>query len=115
MLLVYKFGKSSWELMAKRRFSHAIHDIDYIDLSYNGVKELVVCTASGIHIYQVLAPLEILISPFSSYDFIASSWHLSVDNFQHQPAFVLKKFHERLEPYLKITNPAGEDETTVAK
>ncbi|BES90964.1 Kaptin (Actin Hypothetical protein protein) [Nesidiocoris tenuis] len=85
MLLVYKFGKSSWELMAKRRFSHAIHDIDYIDLSYNGVKELVVCTASGIHIYQ------------------------------HQPAFVLKKFHERLEPYLKITNPAGEDETTVAK
>nr|CAD7573443.1 unnamed protein product [Timema californicum] len=57
-MLVYKLesssedGKESWQLNCQRGFSNPIYSLLYVDVTGDGVKELVVLTLQGVHIMQ---------------------------------------------------------------
>nr|CAD7404229.1 unnamed protein product [Timema cristinae] len=57
-MLVYKLGssskdgKESWKLNCQRGFANPIYSLLYVDVTGDGVKELVVLTLQGVHIMQ---------------------------------------------------------------
>lgn len=54
MLLVYTYECNEWKLQGYRKLPHSIHSIIYVDLTGDGVKELIVVTMLGISIFQVI-------------------------------------------------------------
>ncbi|XP_014243706.1 KICSTOR complex protein kaptin-like isoform X2 [Cimex lectularius] len=54
-LLLYRFD-GKWILEGTHKFPHALHSINYIDITGDGVNELIVVTMSGIHIFQHKPP-----------------------------------------------------------
>ena len=56
MLLLFldgQVGISSFRLMWSKAFAHPIHRVWYGDITHDGLSELVVLSAGGIHIMQV--------------------------------------------------------------
>ncbi|KAJ8873438.1 hypothetical protein PR048_024255 [Dryococelus australis] len=56
-LLVYKFyderEDSKWQLLNQRTFANPIHSMMYLDVTGDGVRELIALTLRGVHIMQV--------------------------------------------------------------
>nr|CAD7259279.1 unnamed protein product [Timema shepardi] len=73
-MLVYKLesssedGKESWQLNCQRGFSNPIYSLLYVDVTGDGVKDLVVLTLQGVHIMQKLRFI-----PYTGYNIITSS------------------------------------------
>ncbi|CAH1394130.1 unnamed protein product [Nezara viridula] len=61
-LLIYTYTNGIWMLRGQHKFSHSIHSINYIDITGDGVKELVVVTMLGVQIFQhnLLAVMDII-------------------------------------------------------
>nr|XP_024216643.1 KICSTOR complex protein kaptin-like isoform X2 [Halyomorpha halys] len=53
-LLVYKYENAVWILQGQHKFSHSVHSINYVDITGDGVKELIVVTMLGVQIFQVV-------------------------------------------------------------
>ncbi|CAG2176538.1 unnamed protein product, partial [Oppiella nova] len=53
-LIVYKYDteSDSYELLWERLFAHPLQSIAYIDLTGDGLKELIVLTVKGLHVMQ---------------------------------------------------------------
>lgn len=51
-LLVYKYENAIWILHGQHKFSHSVHSINYVDITGDGVKELIVVTMLGVQIFQ---------------------------------------------------------------
>ncbi|XP_046996436.1 KICSTOR complex protein kaptin-like isoform X1 [Schistocerca americana] len=51
-MLMYKYKSDSWVLSGKRTFANPIHSVLYVDVTGDGVKELVVLSLRGVHILQ---------------------------------------------------------------
>ncbi|XP_015593630.1 KICSTOR complex protein kaptin [Cephus cinctus] len=51
-ILVYTLNDGNWDLTEKRLFEAPVHSICYMDLTGDGMKELVVLTQRGVHILQ---------------------------------------------------------------
>ncbi|XP_066907831.1 KICSTOR complex protein kaptin isoform X2 [Halyomorpha halys] len=51
-LLVYKYENAVWILQGQHKFSHSVHSINYVDITGDGVKELIVVTMLGVQIFQ---------------------------------------------------------------
>lgn len=50
---MYKYVSEKWELRGQYKLSNPIHGLQYMDVSGDGVKELIVLTLTGVHILQV--------------------------------------------------------------
>ncbi|XP_066587970.1 KICSTOR complex protein kaptin-like isoform X2 [Prorops nasuta] len=51
-LLIFSFVNNIWELTSRKLFDAPIHSICYMDITNDGMKELVVLTQRGVHILQ---------------------------------------------------------------
>ncbi|KAE8740265.1 hypothetical protein FOCC_FOCC014226 [Frankliniella occidentalis] len=51
-LLVYKWDSNSWELRATRTLPHPVHSLHYLDVTGDGVRELLILTPKGLHVFQ---------------------------------------------------------------
>ncbi|XP_012264489.1 KICSTOR complex protein kaptin-like [Athalia rosae] len=71
-VLVYTHVNDTWELTERRLFDAPVHSMAYLDLTGDGMKELIVLTLRGVHVLQ------------------------------HDPVQVKKKFAERFRKYLIV-------------
>lgn len=51
-MLMYKYTSDAWVLSGKHTFANPIHSVLYVDVTGDGVKELVVLSLRGVHILQ---------------------------------------------------------------
>ncbi|XP_053595945.1 KICSTOR complex protein kaptin isoform X2 [Microplitis demolitor] len=51
-ILIYIYDKSKWILMDKKKFDSPVHSMCYLDLTGDGLKELVVLTQRGVYFLQ---------------------------------------------------------------
>ncbi|KAJ1523768.1 hypothetical protein ONE63_001601 [Megalurothrips usitatus] len=51
-LLVYKWDSSAWDLQATRTLPHPVHSLHYLDVTGDGVRELLILTPKGLHVFQ---------------------------------------------------------------
>lgn len=56
-ILIYIYDKSKWILMDKKKFDSPVHSMCYLDLTGDGLKELVVLTQRGVYFLQVFIAL----------------------------------------------------------
>ena len=52
-LLVYKWESSAWDLRATRTLPHPVHGLHHLDVTGDGVRELLILTPKGLHVFQV--------------------------------------------------------------
>lgn len=52
-LLVYKWHTNSWDLKATRTLPHPVHSLHYLDVTGDAVRELLILTPKGLHVFQV--------------------------------------------------------------
>lgn len=52
-LLIFTLRDNVWKLTNKKQFDAPIYSIAYVDLTGDGVKELIVMTQQGVHVLQV--------------------------------------------------------------
>lgn len=53
-VLIFALTNNAWELTARKLFDAPVHSISYMDITNDGIKELIVLTQRGVHILQVL-------------------------------------------------------------
>lgn len=53
-LLVYKWDATSWDLRATRTLPHPVHSLHYLDVTGDAVRELLILTPKGLHVFQVM-------------------------------------------------------------
>lgn len=53
-VLIFCFINNSWELIIRKLFDAPVHSICYMDITNDGMKELIVLTQRGVHILQVI-------------------------------------------------------------
>ncbi|XP_034232040.1 KICSTOR complex protein kaptin-like [Thrips palmi] len=51
-LLVYKWDSNAWDLRATRTLCHPVHSLHYLDVTGDGVRELLILTPKGLHVFQ---------------------------------------------------------------
>lgn len=51
-LLIYKYVNKLWVLYGQRTFANPIHSLMYVDVTGDGVRELVILSLRGVHILQ---------------------------------------------------------------
>ena len=51
-VLIFSFVNSTWELVIRKLFDAPVHSICYMDITNDGIKELIVLTQRGVHILQ---------------------------------------------------------------
>ncbi|XP_003700670.1 KICSTOR complex protein kaptin [Megachile rotundata] len=51
-VLIFCFVNSTWELIIRKLFDAPVHSICYMDITNDGMKELIVLTQRGVHILQ---------------------------------------------------------------
>lgn len=54
-VLIYALVNDIWELIVRKLFDAPVHSISYMDITNDGLKELIVLTQRGVHILQVLS------------------------------------------------------------
>jgi hypothetical protein len=52
-VLIFALINDIWELVTRKLFDAPVHFISYIDITNDGIKELIVLTQRGVHILQV--------------------------------------------------------------
>lgn len=52
-ILIFSLINNTWELSARKLFDAPVHSISYMDITNDGIKELIVLTQRGVHILQV--------------------------------------------------------------
>lgn len=52
-VLIFSFVNNTWELVIRKLFDAPVHSISYMDVTNDGMKELIVLTQRGVHILQV--------------------------------------------------------------
>lgn len=60
-IVVFTLIKNQWQLTDRRKFDAPIHSMCYLDLTGDGVRELVVLTQRGVYILQVNILTEIFV------------------------------------------------------
>jgi KICSTOR complex protein kaptin len=53
-VLIFTLLGDMWELATRKLFDAPVHSISYMDITNDGIKELIVLTQRGVHILQVL-------------------------------------------------------------
>lgn len=53
VLIFALMNDTTWELTARKLFNAPVHSITYMDITNDGIKELIVFTQRGVHILQV--------------------------------------------------------------
>ncbi|OAD59813.1 Kaptin [Eufriesea mexicana] len=53
-VLIFCFINNTWELIIRKLFDAPVHSICYMDITNDGIKELIVLTQRGVHILQVV-------------------------------------------------------------
>lgn len=61
-VLIFSFINSTWELVIRKLFDAPVHSICYMDITNDGIKELIVLTQRGVHILQVVILAHALIN-----------------------------------------------------
>ncbi|KZC10390.1 Kaptin, partial [Dufourea novaeangliae] len=51
-ILIFSFINDTWELIVRKLFNAPVHSICYMDITNDGLKELIVLTQRGVHILQ---------------------------------------------------------------
>ncbi|XP_017880140.1 KICSTOR complex protein kaptin-like [Ceratina calcarata] len=51
-VLIFSFVNDTWELIIRKLFDAPVHSICYMDITNDGMKELIVLTQRGVHILQ---------------------------------------------------------------
>lgn len=51
-VLIFSLVNDAWELSIKKLFDAPVHSICYMDITNDGMKELIVLTQRGVHIFQ---------------------------------------------------------------
>ncbi|XP_072767675.1 KICSTOR complex protein kaptin [Anoplolepis gracilipes] len=51
-VLIFVLTDNAWELTARKLFDAPVHSISYMDITNDGIKELIVLTQRGVHILQ---------------------------------------------------------------
>ncbi|XP_031826707.1 KICSTOR complex protein kaptin isoform X2 [Nomia melanderi] len=51
-ILIFCFVNDTWELIVRKLFDAPVHSICYMDITNDGMKELIVLTQRGVHILQ---------------------------------------------------------------
>ncbi|CAL7951688.1 unnamed protein product [Xylocopa violacea] len=51
-VLIFCFVNDTWELIVRKLFNAPVHSICYMDITNDGMKELIVLTQRGVHILQ---------------------------------------------------------------
>ncbi|XP_043508946.1 KICSTOR complex protein kaptin-like [Frieseomelitta varia] len=51
-VLIFCFVNDTWELIIRKLFDAPVHSICYMDITHDGMKELIVLTQRGVHILQ---------------------------------------------------------------
>ncbi|XP_032680752.1 KICSTOR complex protein kaptin-like isoform X2 [Odontomachus brunneus] len=51
-VLIYALVNDTWELTVRKLFDAPVHSISYMDITNDGLKELIVLTQRGVHILQ---------------------------------------------------------------
>lgn len=51
-VLIFALTGDTWELAARKLFDAPVHSISYMDITNDGIKELIVLTQRGVHILQ---------------------------------------------------------------
>ncbi|XP_012231571.1 KICSTOR complex protein kaptin-like isoform X2 [Linepithema humile] len=51
-VLIFALTNNSWELATRKLFDAPVHSISYMDITNDGIKELIVLTQRGVHILQ---------------------------------------------------------------
>ncbi|XP_025162092.1 KICSTOR complex protein kaptin isoform X2 [Harpegnathos saltator] len=51
-VLIYTLVNDTWELTVRKLFDAPVHSISYMDITNDGLKELIVLTQRGVHILQ---------------------------------------------------------------
>ncbi|XP_043249546.1 KICSTOR complex protein kaptin-like [Colletes gigas] len=51
-ILIFSFTNNTWELIVRKLFDAPVHSICYMDITNDGMKELIVLTQRGVHILQ---------------------------------------------------------------
>ncbi|XP_076231442.1 KICSTOR complex protein kaptin [Calliopsis andreniformis] len=51
-VLIFSFINNTWELVVRKLFDAPVHSICYMDVTNDGMKELIVLTQRGVHILQ---------------------------------------------------------------
>jgi len=64
-VLIFALINDTWELVSRKLFDAPVHFISYIDITNDGIKELIVLTQRGVHILQVFLYFYILHSILS--------------------------------------------------
>lgn len=52
-IFVFSLNENQWNLTDRRNFDSPVHSMSYLDLTGDGVRELVVLTQRGVYILQV--------------------------------------------------------------
>lgn len=52
-VLIFALTGDTWELATRKLFDAPVHSISYMDITNDGIKELIVLTQRGVHILQV--------------------------------------------------------------
>nr|XP_050853422.1 KICSTOR complex protein kaptin-like isoform X1 [Vespula vulgaris] len=52
-VLIFALSGDTWELSVRKLFDAPVHSISYMDITNDGMKELIVLTQRGVHILQV--------------------------------------------------------------
>lgn len=53
-VLIFYFINNTWELIIRKLFDAPVYSICYMDITNDGMKELIVLTQRGVHILQVV-------------------------------------------------------------
>lgn len=53
-VLIFSLTNDTWELTTRKLFNAPVHSISYIDITNDGINELIIFTQRGVHILQVL-------------------------------------------------------------
>lgn len=61
-MLAYKFKENAWHLRGVRTIAHPVYAIRYMDVTGDGVNEMVVLSIKGVQILQVSKNFEYLFS-----------------------------------------------------
>lgn len=52
-VLIFALTNGTWELAVRKLFDAPVHSISYMDITNDGMKEVIVLTQRGVHILQV--------------------------------------------------------------
>lgn len=63
-VLIYSLVNDMWELTSRKLFDAPVHSISYMDITNDGLKELIVLTQRGVHILQVLSDMYFIFTQF---------------------------------------------------